>query len=33
MIDHVFVIVEMSANHCGAIDLAKKIMAAVSDKK
>lgn len=31
MIDHVFVIAEMSANHCGDIDLAKKIIAAAKD--
>lgn len=29
----VFIIAEMSANHCGDIGLAKKIMAAVSDMK
>lgn len=29
----VFIIAEMSANHCGDVDIAKKIMAAVSDKK
>ena len=26
--DHVFVIAEMSANHCGDLDLAKKIIVA-----
>lgn len=29
----VFIIVEMSANHCGDISLAKRTMAAVSDMK
>ena len=29
----VFIIAEMSANHCGGMGLAKKIIDAVSDKK
>lgn len=29
--DHVFIIAEMSANHCGDLDLAKKIIAAAKD--
>ena len=29
--DHVFIIAEMSANHCGDLNLAKKIIAAAKD--
>ena len=29
--DSVFIIAEMSANHCGDMDLAKKIIAAAKD--